>query len=772
MPLPCPWPPRLLCAAVALAWNSAVAQTAAPAPAAAASAPETVELLAEEIQGRPDVEARAKGRVELRKGPITLRTNELVYKVPQDRVSATGNVRIETAQGDFFSGPQLELGLETFEGFFLQPDYYLARTGAHGSAERIDFLGKNRTRLLKTSYSSCDRQGGSTPDWLLETRRVTLNYAENEGIAEGAVLRFLGVPILAVPVLSFPLTDDRKSGWLPPSINIDNKSGLEVAVPYYWNIAPHRDATFTPIVYSRRGFGLESELRYLESSHAGELRWLTLPKDREADRDRHALRWQHQGDRAELGLPLRWSWSGQRVADRLHWKDFPRTIEGLTPRLLDHAAAVEYDLNLGAWRTSAYARTRWWQVLQDTEAPIASPYHRAPQLGWRGERDWDWQSGSVPVTMQFETELNHFRLPGNDAAATSRPEGWRWHGLVTTEQRWRWPGAWLTPRARLNLTHYSLDSPMADGRRQASRVIPTLSLDGGFIFERNLQWRGRPMRQTLEPRLLYVNTPFRDQLALPLFDTAAKDFNTVSVFSDNAFSGVDRVADAHQITMGATMRMIEPDTGAEAMRLAVAQRYLLRDQRITPDGQPLTNRFSDLLIGGSGRLSRRWVLDGAVQYSPDIERIVRSALLARYSPGPQRNLSVGYRLTRKQSEQLDMAWQWPLYKADAERTRSDGCRGALYTVGRINYSMRDTRITDSLAGLEYDAGCWIGRVVAERVSTGRSEATTRLMLQLELVGLSRLGSNPLKVLKDNIPGYTLLREDSSDPPLKTYAPSP
>jgi LPS-assembly protein len=159
-----------------------------------------------------------------------------------------------------------------------------------------------------------------------------------------------------------------------------------------------------------------------------------------------------------------------------------------------------------------------------------------------------------------------------------------------------------------------------------------------------------------------------------------------------------------------------------------------------------------------------------VQYSPELDRATRSLLAARFQPGPFRTLSAAYRLTRGASEQLDVGWQWPLYSntGRSSRTTSDNCRGTLYGVGRVNYSMKDSRITDSLAGFEYDAGCWIGRVVAERVSTGRSEATTRLLLQLELVGLSRLGSNPLSVLKDNIPGYTLLREDRSDPPLRTY----
>jgi LPS-assembly protein len=767
-------PLRPLCLALAFAWCNAAAQSTAPPPSNTGNnskaSEEAIELLADELSGRPDVEATAKGRVELRKGPLTVRTNALRYDVATDTVRADGQVSIENAGGNRFSGTSLELALDSFVGKFSSPDYFLARTGASGSAERIDFLGKQRIRMIKGNYSSCDRQGGGTPDWLLETHRITLNVDANEGIAEGAVLRFLGVPILAVPVLSFPLTGERKSGWLPPSINIDNKSGLEVAVPYYWNVAPNHDATLTPIVLSRRGFAIDTEARYLLPQHEGQLRWFVLPRDRVENAARHAVQWQHLGHSGEL---LRWGWQGQRVADDAHWKDFSRTIEGFTPRLLANGAYLERDVPLSQWRTTVYARSQWWQVLQgdDPQTLITSPYHRAPQLGWRGERDWDWRADSSPASMQFETEFNQFKLPGNDApSAAARTEGTRWHALLTAEQRWRWPGAWLTPRAKLNLAHYRTDEPMSDGRRSASRAIPTFSVDGGFIFERNMQWRGRPLRQTLEPRLLYVNTPYRNQLTLPLFDAAAKDFNTISVFSDNAFTGIDRVADAHQVTFGATSRLLEPETGAEALRLSVAQRYLLRDQRITDDGVPLTNRFSNLLISGSGQLSRRWTLEGALQYSPDIERLTRSVLLARYSPGPQRTVSAGYRLTRGASEQLDVGWQWPLYKNEARPADASGCKGSMYGVGRINYSLKDSRITDALVGLEYDAGCWIGRVVAERVSTGRTEATTRLMLQLELVGLSRLGSNPLRVLKDNIPGYTLLREDTSDPPLKTYTP--
>ena len=767
--------PLALAAALLLSPAGAAAQgaRAAPADPAASASAGPLTLEAQQIRGRPDLDLVAEGDVELQRGRLTIRTDSLSYNHVEDRVRASGKVQILSSEGDRFSGSELNLRLQRFEGYFLEPEYFFARTGAGGRAERIDFIDSERAQLSGATYTSCGVDGGGTPAWILTTDRVKLDFDANEGIAEGAVLRFLGVPILAAPVLSFPLSDARKSGWLPPSINLDNKSGLEVQVPYYWNIAPQRDATLTPLVYTRRGVGVDSEFRYLEPRHAGTVQAHWLPNDRVFDGARYALQWQQQGRAfgSTASDALRWGHEGLRVSDDTYWKDFPRVLRSLTPRLLPLATHAERDLVVAGLQTTLYARSQHWQVLQDADplSVIAAPYHRLPQLGWRGAGRLPGWNGGLHV--DFETEVNRFTLASNDAGP-ARPEGWRTHALASVSQTWRTPGTWLTPRLALNLAQYRTDTAMSDGRRSASRAIPTLSVDGGMIFERDALWFGRPLRQTLEPRVLYVNTPLRQQASLPLFDTAAKDFNTISVFSDNAFSGVDRVSDAHQITAGVTTRLLDPDSGVEALRLGLAQRYLLRDQQITPDGVPLTQRFSDLLLVGTAHLSQRWTFDAALQYSPQIDRATRSVLSARYSPGPLRTLAAGYRLARGASEQLDLGWQWPVYRGDdtAPGRSGSACNGTLYSVGRINYSMRDSRITDSLAGFEYDTGCWIGRIVAERVSTGRTEATTRLLLQLELVGLSRLGSNPLQVLKDNIPGYKLLRDDRTDPPLRPYTP--
>ena len=182
-------------------------------------------------------------------------------------------------------------------------------------------------------------------------------------------------------------------------------------------------------------------------------------------------------------------------------------------------------------------------------------------------------------------------------------------------------------------------------------------------------------------------------------------------------------------------------TGAETLRLGLAQRFRLRDQRVVLSGPVLSQRFSDMLVEGSSSVFNPWKLDAALQYNPDKQRVVRSILGVRYQPGPFQTLSLGYRLTRDLSEQVELGWQWPVWRGMASPVgAAGGCGGKLYAVGRLNYSLRDRRMTDSLIGAEYDTGCWIARIVAERLST-----------------------NPLQALKDNIPGYRLLREPRGTP---------
>ncbi len=719
---------------------------------------EPIVLQADRLRSITDGETEASGDVELRQGPTRIRADRLRYSTRDDRARVEGSVRIER-EGALYFGPAAELTIGTLEGWFLEPEFEFLRLGTRGAASRIDFQGRSRLNAADARYTSCPRDGSGDPDWVLQARSVTLDFDANEGRADGAVLRFLGVPILAAPGLSFPVTDARKSGWLPPSLNIDSSSGVEFSMPWYWNIAPNLDATIAPRIMTRRGIGVDGEFRYLQPNYQGrsELNW--LPHDRVYGEARFALTLQHEH---ALPLGIRGRFDAIRVSDDDWWKDFTRATSSLTPRLLPLVARAERDFGWRGGEGQAYLRIHRWQVLQDIDAPIVEPYARSPQLGVRTRGRFG------ELELSLVTELNHFVL-AERAGGDLRPDGWRWHASGVVAWPWRASAGGMVPRLTVNASHCRSVRPLADGRREAARLLPTLSVDAGLAFERDTDVLfGRALRQTLEPRLFYVYTPYKRQDQLPNFDAFGKEFNFSSIYSDNAFSGVDRISDSHQLTAGATTRLIDAADGAELLRLGVAQRFLFRDQRVAPaldgsvDGAPLEQRFSDVLLLASTTLVPQWSLDAALQYSQDNGRLRRSLLGATWSPAPFHTLNMRYRLARGLSEQVEAGWQWPVYRGDGQRS-GGRCQGTLYGVGRINYSLRDSRITDSVLGLEYDAGCWIGRIVAERLSTGRTEATTRLLLQLELVGLSRLGSNPLQVLKDNIPGYRLLRDDPSSP---------
>src|SRR5262245_49100846 len=310
----------------------------APPPRGDAARARSIVVRAERLQARPELDLVAEGQVEFRRAGTVIRADRITYDSADDRANAKGNVRV-SRDGNHYWGPELELQVQRFEGFFLEPHFTLGRTGAGGTAQRFEFLDPSRSVAVDASYTSCPRDGSGDPDWLLKMDRVRIDLEANEGVAEGAVLRFLGVPILAVPVLSFPLTDDRKSGWLPPTINLDSKSGLELAVPYYWNIAPNRDATITPAVLTRRGAALLTEFRYLEPGDQGRIELDSLPGDRVAGRDRWLADFAHDGARESLGL--HYKVDAVRVSDDDYWKDFSRAIRSFTNRLLPATARVE-----------------------------------------------------------------------------------------------------------------------------------------------------------------------------------------------------------------------------------------------------------------------------------------------------------------------------------------------------------------------------------------------------------------------------------------------
>ena len=723
-------------------------------------------LYGQRASGRTDLETVLEGNAVLRRGDLVVRADKLEHNQLDDLAKATGNVYINRA-GNVYEGPQLELKVDAFEGFFLNPRYQFLQ-GGHGQADRVDFVDDKRSIITNATYTTCRRLPGPSwmPDWILKAASMTLDYEEDIGVAKGAVLSFKGLPILPVPYLSFPLSDQRKSGFLPPTIGLDNVNGAELTVPYYWNIAPNRDAKFSPTLMTKRGVNLGGEFRYLEADYAGTFGATWMPNDALRESDRWSVASVYNGvihTRWPALGPLDLSVNINRVSDDNHWKDFTQQTNGssfgatsLTQRLL----ANEAKLSWAKGDFSASVRALKWQTLQDVDSPIVPPYDRLPQVVGRYTRGVGGFDVSVDVDhTQFNADRN----------LTGQPNARRNFALGQVSRTWDRPGWFVRPKLQIHAAQYEFDAPLANSATSASRVVPTFSFDSGLVFEREATYFGRNLLQTLEPRLFYVSTPFRGQNLLPNYDSGATDFNFATIYSENAFVGNDRISDNNLLTLGASTRLLDPKDGAEVARLGIAQRLRLEDQLVTlPGGAPVVERFSDVLLGAGLSWNPRWSMDSTVQFNPKTEKSTRATIGARYSPGNYRVVTAAYRFQRESSEQIDIGWQWPLNDLWGDKGQDLGegrglGEGRWYSVGRLNFSLADRKLVDAVIGLEYDAGCWLARFVVEQLQTGLASANQRIMFQLEFVGFARVGANPLKSLKDNIPRYQYLREQTSTP---------
>ncbi|WP_299515008.1 LPS assembly protein LptD [uncultured Limnohabitans sp.] len=729
-------------------------------------------LSGQRMTARPDLDMVIEGQASIRKPGMGIQAGRLAYDQSQDVVEASGQVRLSRA-GSLFVGPQLRLQVDSFQGFLNQPAFELYKSGAYGQAERMDFVDDARVVVHQAAYTTCRRTPGPEwlPEWVLKATRLTLDEEESTVQAQGVQLRFQDVPILAIPSVTFPMTNERKSGLLPPVVGITTTNGVEIAQPYYFDLAPNRDATVTTQLMSKRGVAVDTEFRYLEQDYRGQARLNLMPSDTLSDQARWGWSSQHQASidtgladvgRVGLGLTL------NRVSDDAYWRDFTRSGQVLTQRLLPSTGV----LNWGRGDFSMSAQIQRWQTLQNIDAPITPPYDRAPQIGMRYGQ---WNADGLDWSVQADTtrfEANYDRIPNNTLVPRN---GERSFVLAQVSRPWLRPWGFVTPKLQMHATRYQLDQALDNGARTANRLLPTFSLDTGLVYERDTQWFGRNVTQTLEPRAFYARTPYKDQSFLPVYDSGVTDFNLSTIYSENAYVGQDRLIDNNALTLGVTSRFFDVANGAEMLRVGVAQRIRFADQQVVlPDQSAAESGLSDMLLGVGVRWDDRWALDGTLQLNSQTDRIRRSTLQARYSPSPYRVVNAAYRLNQGVSEQVDLGWQWPVSDllgrgdeaAESAWTRTPG-QGLgpdrWYSVGRLNFSLTEGRLVDSLLGLEYDGGCWIGRIAFERIQSTVSTATSRLLFQLEFIGLARVGASPLSALRNNIPRYMNLRDNFSEP---------
>lgn len=706
-------------------------------------------VAADRISGKNDVETVAEGDVELRQFGKVLKTDRLTYWETEDEVEAEGHVQLTTNE-DVITGPKLRLKLEDSVGYFEAPQYAIKRKPSHakpgevlpltigtGHAKRIDFEGEDHYRLTDATYSTC---GASDPDWYARAGSMNLDYEREVGAASDATLVFKGVPMLYTPWLSFSLNNQRKSGILSPTFGSTSKSGLEMSLPYFWNIAPNMDATIAPRMMAKRGVQWGGEFRYLDFNYSGMMRGEYLPEDQITHLGRSSFSVQHSQN---FGRGFSGSLNLNGVSDDTYFTDLSSRIANIAQTNLLRQGVLSY----GSSWWSANIMAQRFQTLQDPALPpVAVPYRRLPQLTLNAYRP-DFPLGS---TFAFNGEYVNFSHPSNvlGKRTTLYPQ------LSLPLQT---AAFYITPKIGLSSTSYSLDRQDIGTPAQLARNLPIVSVDSGVVFERNTDWFGQSVAQTLEPRLYYLYVPTRDQHLIPLFDTGLADFNFAQIFSDNRYSGGDRIGDANQITAALTSRLVDPSSGAELLRGMVGQRYYFKQQEVTLPGEiARTSKTADFLAALSGQVLPKTFVDAAWQYNPQENRTERFALTGRYLPELGKVLNASYRYNRdlltttNQVSQIDVSAQWPL-------------SGGWYGVGRYNYSLKEKRVIETVGGLEYNGGCWVMRAVLQRLATATGNSSTAFFVQLELNGFSSIGSNPMDLLKRSIPGYGRINQPVADP---------
>ena len=733
------------------------------------------------IEALPDLATHIEGDARLRRPGLSVSAERIDYDQVQDEVTAQGHVRIHR-DGTLLQGPYLKLQMDSFIGKFEEPQFELYKNGGYGSANRVDFVGQGQMLVRQANYTTCRPIPGADwlPDWLLKAGQMTVDEDEDTIAARDVQLRFKDVPVLALPGISFSLSGGRQSGLLPPLVGVDTVNGIEVVQPYYWNIAPNRDATFTTQVMSKRGVAVDTDFRYLERDYKGQARLNLMPSDKLREDRRWGWSSQHSGsidtgvkEVGSLGFGLKLA----RGSDDNYWRDFPRLMGEMVPgaggaqRTLPSTA--NFSWGRGHW--SANMLVQKWQTLQDVvnNSYITPPYNQVPSLTARYSL---WDADGLDTSSTFNTtrfEADYSRLPSGAVPIN----GNRIYMQAQLSRPFVRPWGYITPSVKIHATRYALDQHNTSSANSFDRALTTVSLDGGLTFERNTQWWGRDLVQTLEPRAYFSLTPYRDQSALPVYDSGITDFNLATIFSDSPYVGQDRIVDNRSLTLGVISRFLDEQSGAEMLRLGMAQRYRFTEQRVQlPSDTAATGTgLSDVLFGGSLRWDQRLSSDLTTQVDAQTNRFNRTTVQTRYKAGPYRVLSAAYRMNRQTttaSEQVDLGWQWPLSalrwgtNTDDTSVRSSGLglgSGRWYSVGRLNFSLSDRKLVDSIVGLEYDGGCWTGRMVFERLQSTVASATTRLMFQLEFVGLAKVGTSSFKSLRDNIPGYQELRDNTVQP---------
>jgi len=734
------------------------------------------------INGLVDRDMHLIGRAQIRRNGAVMKADEISYDPDSDVATLIGNA--ELIKGNTaFKGPTARFNVDAREGEMETPNYELRDSHANGNAKKLTVQSADVFVFDNATYTTCNPEN---LDWYFTASKIEIDNEQKEMTGTNGVMRFFDVPIAYVPYFSVPTSGQRRSGLLAPVAGYNSNNGIDVTQPYYVNIAPNRDLLLLPRVMAQRGTQLGAQYRFLDTSEAGTLGGDYLPYDRKTGTNRWRYDWQQRenfnGALGQNGIPIPGAWTGYanmaRVSDNLYPTDFSQSIAGAVTSQFRQEVGTNKQLtdSLSNWNVSARALT--FQTLQpDPTNIVQSPYNILPNVTATYNNRLTPTAADVsgkyvtlpsgPATT-FSTDYTRFayNIGGNLAATApgvySQADRTVIKGAMALPQVT--PGYYITPKVSFQSNTYNATAFNNNTVAPAQGfVLPTFSLDSGVAYERDAaelkSFFGRDMLLTMEPRAFYVYTPYQDQTNTPLFDTADGGFGLIQIFSENNFIGNDRIADNNKLTGGVTSRMIEANTGAERASVTLAQRQQFTAQRVGLNGtiaNPST--YQDTLGSASVRLLGNLSVDAFGDYNAQLNQFVQTTAGTSWRPTPGRSLNIGYRNVytppvqasaqnnqaytpgATTTNQYNISGQWPL-------TRE------LSVLGRWGYDALAGKTLNSLAALEWTRDCWTFRGAYSQVVNTSQLMTTQVLFQVEFRGFASAGSNPVDIMKLNVPGY-------------------
>ncbi len=719
----------------------------APPPSFPLEKIENTEISADSTLSGTDGSLSFDGNVIIERHKLRVTADHAKYDKQQDTLHISGKVHIDSesmslnADSGIVRMSSKNKPEQGKTGTFSDAQFLIPDSRMKGKAETINTNEQSDTNKTSTlnnaSITSCNL---FDPDWLISADEIRLDHIDEYGSADSVVIRFKGVPFLYTPYMEFPTSNKRRSGLLFPEIGSSSSRGVEIAIPWYWNIAPNHDAVIVPKNMVRRGVELGGTYRYLTPSTDGKLTGAYLPDDDITQETRYQVRYtQHTRFLPNLSLDI----DLQDNSDSEYFNDFSNDLSSTSQTHLFRSATLGYDLN--NWHMNALLQDI--KTIDRSTTISSRPYERLPQLTLDGETE----IANGPLLFTLDSELVDFaheddaKITG--ARLTLRP------GLRLPLSGVAW---FLEPAVKFSHTQYNIgtNDNVAPSPSVKNRNLPISSIDAGLFFERFFE---NGYQQTLEPRLYYLHVPFEEQSDAPLFDTSTPEFSVAQLFRDNRFIGGDRIGDTNQLTAALTTRILNPNTGDEFLRASIGQIFYFKNRRVSlstnTNGEIDTSRQSDVI----GELSTKW---GNWQSNIDLQwdtandRLSKENYFLHYKSDKNHLFNLGYR-KRLIDNELD------LEQTDTSFVYAINNQYSAFF--RWNYSLKDYKDIDTIGGLSYDSCCWSIQLLAQRRLKNALTSTdddddvydNAILVQFVFKGLGSLsGSTARTTLEQSIYGYT------------------